>query len=162
MNGKWFTQAFKQKLKDQYMQSWHALVDKSSSSVNYRTFKVTFEMNNYFSYLSNTKCKTLTAFRTRNHRLPVEVGRWSGIPLNERLCWLCKAEVGDEFHYLLKCTHFKDIRPKYIKPYFTKNPNVLKFNNLMNSTNKEIIRKLTTFIDIIIKNIKPSNIVTDF
>ena len=162
VNGKWFTQAFKQKLKDQYMQTWHALVDKSSSSVNYRTFKVTFEMNNYFSYLSNTKCKTLTAFRTRNHRLPVEVGRWSGIPLNERLCWLCKAEVGDEFHYLLKCTHFKDIRPKYIKPYFMKNPNVLKFNNLMNSTNKEIIRKLTTFIDIIIKNVKPSNIVTDF
>ena len=162
VNGKWFTQAFKQKLKDQYMQTWHALVDKSSSSVNYRTFKVTFEMNNYFSYLSNTKCKTLTAFRTRNHRLPVEVGRWSGIPLNERLCWLCKAEVGDEFHYLLKCTHFKDIRPKYIKPYFTKNPNVLKFNNLMNSTNKEIIRKLTAFIDIIIKNVKPSNIVTDF
>ena len=55
-----------------------------------------------------------------------------------------------------------DTRPKYIKPYFTKNPKVLKFNNLMNSTNKEIIRKLTTFIDIIIKNVKPSNIVTDF
>ena len=40
------------------------------------------------------------------HLLPVESGRYEKIPRVERLCLLCNtSEIGDEFHYLLKCTH---------------------------------------------------------
>ena len=41
--------------------------------------------------------------RTRNHSLPIVTGRWQKIQHEERLCNLCKSEIGDEFHYVLVC-----------------------------------------------------------
>ena len=154
INKIWFAKAFKQKLKDQYVQNWAALVEKSSSGINYRIFKNNFEMNNYFSFLTNRKCRILTAFRTRNHRFPVEIGRWTGIPLNERVCWLCNDDIGDEYHYIMKCRMFNDQRRKFIKPYYIRYPNVIKFNALMTHTNKETINKLSSFIEIIMQTLR--------
>lgn len=107
INAKWFIKSFKQKLVDQYKQNWNSLVDISSSGINYRIFKDNFQINRYFSFLSNRQCKILTAFRTRNHRLPVEVGRWSSIPLNERVCTFCATDIGDEYHYIMTCNLFQ-------------------------------------------------------
>jgi hypothetical protein len=46
--------------------------------------------------------------RTRNHKLPIECGRWQGIERNRRLCKLYqKQEIGDEFEYILECPFFK-------------------------------------------------------
>ena len=40
------------------------------------------------------------------HLLPIDSGRYNKIPRVERLCHLCnRSEIGDEFHYLLKCNH---------------------------------------------------------
>ena len=156
INSKWFTQAFKQKLKDQYIQTWHDKVNKSSSGVNYQIFKENFERNIYFSYLSNKNCRLITALRTRNHRFPVEVGSWYKKPLKECICTLCKDDVGDEFHYVLVCNFFNDERKQFIKPYFYRRPNTIKFNQLMNSTSKPIIRNLCTFIAIIMKTFRGS------
>ena len=117
INANWLNLSFKQKVKDKYVQDWNSLVEKSSSSLNYRIFKDTFEMNPYLMSLSNYKCRILTAFRTRNHRLPVETGRGSSIPLNERICRLCNNGIGDEYHYILSCKSFNDKRKQYVKPY---------------------------------------------
>ena len=39
-------------------------------------------------------------------RIPIESGRYKKIPRVERTCPLCnRSEIGDEFQYLLKCTH---------------------------------------------------------
>ena len=97
VNSKWFAKAFKQKLKDQYIQTWNALVNQSSSGKNYQIFKDTFTRNKYFTFLSNKNCRLLTALRTRNHHFPIEIGRWTSTPLNERICNLCQTDVGDEF-----------------------------------------------------------------
>ena len=45
INSKWFSRCFKQKLMDQYIQSWSNLVDSSSSGTNYRIFKDSFEIS---------------------------------------------------------------------------------------------------------------------
>ena len=40
------------------------------------------------------------------HLLPIKSWRYKKIPRVERLCPLSnRSEIGDEFHYLLKCTH---------------------------------------------------------
>ena len=57
--------------------------------------------------------------------------------------WFCNAEIGDKFHYVLKCK-------MDIKSVFLKQPNIIQFNTLMNSSNKNIINNLCVFIDIII------------
>ena len=71
----------------------------------------------------------------------VVTGRCVGLPVDERKCTLCRLdEIGDEFHYLLKCTHFNELRMKYVKRYHHYHPNVNKLEKLFNeSYNKEML-----------------------
>ena len=152
-NRKWFVKASTQKLKDVFIQHWFAVIGISSSSNKYRIFKTKFEQSPYLSILSFYYSKRFLAFRTRNHRLPIEVGRWRGVPLQERTCSYCTNDVGDEFHFLLVCKHFKESRSKYIHRYFYRNPNILKFEQLMSTTSKKKLKNLCLFIDIIMKTV---------
>ena len=61
-------------------------------------------------------------FRLSNHRFAVERGRWnnSKVPHSERKCNKCNLnDLGDEFHYLLICPHFKQKRiqllPRFLR-----------------------------------------------
>ena len=41
-------------------------------------------------------------FRTGDHHLPVEAGRWNNIEYSQRKCTLCNLnDIGDEMHMLL-------------------------------------------------------------
>ena len=76
----------------------------------------------------------IISFKTRNHKLPVEKGRWNKIEYNRRLCDLC---------------NLKDMRKQYIKPYFYRRPNILilvKYEQLLNSKNMKILMSLAKFI----------------
>jgi hypothetical protein len=41
--------------------------------------------------------------------------------------WYDVNKLGDEFHYLFKCTFFNNVRAKYLPRNICNNPNVLKF-----------------------------------
>jgi hypothetical protein len=47
--------------------------------IYYRLFKDNFEFENYFNILEDKDIYTLCKFRTTNHKLPIETGRWNGI-----------------------------------------------------------------------------------
>lgn len=149
INQRWLSLAISQKLKDQYLQNWSSVVGMASSGTNYRLFKDNFEHSQYIKLLSTKNCKTLMRFRTRNTKLPVEVGRWHSVPLNERICTLCNKDLGDEYHYILVCEHFKPARSKYLRNYYYRNPNTQKFKYLMNTENENDLKKLCQFITII-------------
>ena len=68
-------QMFKQKLMDQYIQIWSNLADSFSSETNYRIFKDSYEISKHIKILPNYFTKILFKFTTRNHKLPVEIGR---------------------------------------------------------------------------------------
>jgi hypothetical protein len=92
--------------------------------------------------------------RTSNHRLPIEVGRWTNVERRNRLCQLCQSrEIGDEFHYVLQCPNFVTDRKNLIPRYFFNRPNTLKLSSLFNKKKPETIRKLCKLIDIINKKI---------
>ena len=124
----------------------------SSRSSNYKLFKTDFVKSTYFGLDSEYFSKRFLAYRTRNHRLPVEVGRWSGIPIHERRCNRCASDIGDEYHYLLICTYFLSQRKQCIKPFYYTRPNVLKYKDLMNCNNKVQLTNLCRFVDIILKS----------
>lgn len=149
----WLEKAITQKLKDVFIQNWTSQLNASSCSNIYKTFKTNFEQSKYVSILPTVPCKWFMRFRTRNHRLPVEVGRWHSVPLNERKCMYCNIDIGDEFHYLLVCNHFKTERSKYLKTYFYTRPNILKFEQLMNLKDEGDLRSLCKFISIITKHV---------
>jgi hypothetical protein len=86
---------------------------------------------NYLNILNDKDNFTLSKFRTTNHKLPVENGRWKSIARENRICPLCNnGEIGDEFHYLFKCQYFGNQRKIYIKKNIRINPNIIK--NLKN------------------------------
>ena len=50
----------------------------------------------------------------------LEVGRWARpnrIPIDERKCITCN-KLEDEFHFLLECSLYNDLRNQYIKKYY--------------------------------------------
>ena len=49
-------------------------------------------------------------FRISAHNLAIEKGRHQNIPLNERICKLCKLEIEDEIHFLLQCPILNSFR----------------------------------------------------
>ena len=90
----------------------------------------------------------LTRFRLSADRLAIETGRWhkpNKIPRNERKCCVCKT-LEDEFHFLLECSIYKNLRQKYINKYFWKYPNILKFTELMVSENEITLQRLAIFV----------------
>jgi hypothetical protein len=67
--------------------------------------------------------------------LPIEYGgfiaRFIGTPREERMCTLCDSnELGDAFHYLLKCP-FLEQRENYIANKYYVQPNSCTFANLI-------------------------------
>ena len=65
----------------------------------------------------------VTRFRLGSHRLKIETGRWSRIPIEQRLC-ACGA-VQTEQHVLLHCPESEPIRR------LSQNLNFTNLNNLM-------------------------------
>ena len=120
--------AVKNSLQDQYVQEWNTINNNSSKCVLYRTFKRNFVFENYLTTLAPYNRKLFCKFRTINHKLPIEVRRYSGRPRFTRNCDKCAMEeLGNEFHFLLQCPTLSDLRRTYLL-YITKID--LTFTNL--------------------------------
>ena len=85
-NNKLFAMKIQQRLKDQYLQQWHSLVFDSPKSVFYRIIKEDFCLEPYLKLLLSKHRVQLAKFRTTNHRLPIETGRWQKIDRSNRIC----------------------------------------------------------------------------
>ena len=58
-------------------------INSSSKGHTYKSFKPIFGYEKYLDILPSKFRKLLVKFRTSNHRLPIETGRWLGIPLDD-------------------------------------------------------------------------------
>ena len=109
-----FLKATKEKivnrLNDLYTQECATKLQSTSKGRNYSILKQTVKTESYFTTLPRNvyTCIPIVKFRTCNYNLSIKTGRWHDVPLNERKCTLCNQTVlGDDFHYLLKCTYFE-------------------------------------------------------
>ena len=150
----WLRLTIIRNLHDQFEQYWHSLLDNASKAINYRLFKDYFGMEVYFDILDNKNVVELCRFRTANHKLPIDIGRWNNTNRNNRICTHCnKNELGDEFHYILDCPFFEQDRNIYIPKYYYSRPNVLKYSLLLSSKEKSELIKLSKFINHIHKTV---------
>ena len=144
VNTLWFKKAVTLRISDVFKQNWSSEVDESGSCLNYKIFKHELACEKYLSVLDFKDRISLTKFRCGSNRLPVTVGRYTGIPRHERFCTLCNnQEIGDEYHYLFECNVLRNERIKYIAHHYRNRPNTLKMSQLFNSTNIPEIRKLS-------------------
>lgn len=137
---------FSQRLKDQYIQSWHETLSVQPKMEYYCKFKEDFEFEHYLVNIKNEKHrKELTRFRLSSHSLEIETGRYNNIERSNRICKLCTQNVVEsEYHFLLCCTAYSDLRKDY---NISSNwPNITKFKYIMSEKKESKVRNTAKYI----------------
>ena len=85
-----------------------------------RTFKVLFDEQDYkglvYANLSRRQRSLMVKLKLGILPLGIEVGRFTDVPLEYRLCQLCDdGLLEDEFHFLLYCDGLKDTRSQFFE-----------------------------------------------
>ena len=147
-NPKLFLQAVKQRIHDVDVQVLNDTISNSTRALFYRTISQ-FEFSLYLDVIQVKNYRTaMSRLRLSSHRLAVESGRWHKplpIPFIERKCTICNV-LQDEFHIVIECNLFKDLRNRYISRYVWLHPNYFKFTQLLATHNEAAIKKLSIFV----------------
>ena len=70
--------------------------------------------------------------------LEINRGRYYNILRDVRVCKLCKVNIEDEYHFVMKCPFYQNLREEHLPSKFIENPNVHKFVRLISSNNDTI------------------------
>ena len=54
--------------------------------------------------------------------------------------------LGDEFHVMLECPLYRDLRVKYIRKYYWNRTNMHKFIELFKSENSIVVKNVATYV----------------
>jgi len=146
-NYKLFLSKLNQRIRDTYIQETNNSFNTSHRAQLYRHL-----FDNKFSYyLDVVKIKkyriALSRLRVSSHRLAVESGRWrkpENVPFDQRVCASCNV-LEDEYHFVLECNIYDELRLKYIKRYFWRYPSMFKFVMLLETNNYQMIRNLAIY-----------------
>ncbi len=76
----------------------------------------------------------------------IEQGRYLNIDRDQRLCPFCKNDIENEFHFLLICTTYLDLRKMYIPIKYYTPATTNKFNKIMSSREEKLIRSIAMFL----------------
>ena len=125
----------KQRVRDVFTQNWHSRLENSTKARCYIS-RATFQFQKYLQkyckisekFKSFTSIFTHNCLRLSSHRLEVEVGRWAKpnkVPYENRKCKICNI-LEDEFHFLLECPLYAELRKRYINKYYWRRPNKRK------------------------------------
>ena len=114
----------------------------------YARYKHNFEIENYLDFIIEKKYKVaLTQFRLSSHDLAIERGRYENLNRSERICKLCNSKsVECEYHFLLVCPFYRELRQKYFRPYYCHWPTINKFDDIMSKTNRKVILNVAKFL----------------
>ena len=147
-NNDMFLYIVKQRLNDQFIQNWYARLTQSSRALFYNTIS-SFRFQPYLECFNISKfCQSFSRFRVSSHRLHIEAGRWTrplSTPISDRKCARCNT-IEDEYHFVMECVMYTDIRKKYIGRKYWFRPSMAKFVDLIKSENENILRNLGTYI----------------
>ena len=153
-----FIANFREKLKEYYIERWQTQLKNSSKLAIYSTFKLNFGLESYLGgCMSRQLCITFARFRSSCLPLEIDNGRKSGLLVEERICKFCEAKnlsiMEDEYHFLLCCPTYNDIRYIFLKKYLGPNINIdyNLFMNLMSSGDFETIKNLALCIHLSFK-----------
>ena len=143
-----FLSIFKQRINDIFIQNWRERLEDSSRA-NFYTSIAQFQLQPYLENINIGKyMKAICKLRMSSHRLAIESGRWvrpNRIPIAERKFLYCDL-LEDEFHFVLECNSYNELRKKYIPRYFWMRPSMFKLVELLNTTNTKLLRNLSLYV----------------
>ena len=139
-----FFNAFKIRVTDVFWQENNTNIMNLSKNRLYRHLS-----NNSSFYLENLPNnhirKSLTKLRLGSHYVMIERGRWKNLELVDRICFKCN-EVEDEYHVVMCCSKYKDLRKKYLPKELFNRPSMFKFIEFINCENIRHLRNLGLFV----------------
>ena len=115
--------------------------------VLYKDFKLNCSHESYLDIIKiRTYRHALAQIRTGHHSLEIEKGRYINIPRNQMLCKVCSSNIEDEYHFVLCCNVYDDLRDMYLPKKYHSQPNLHKFNILMSTRSSDIIHSLAKYV----------------
>ena len=113
----------------------------------YKNVKPYYHVENYALFINNKRNRSLlTRLRAGCQDIEIEVGRWRGIPRDQRVCKLCNDGIETEMHFLLYCTNLYHIRISFNRLFtdlYNCNSDTERFILMFT---KEFIRETARFI----------------
>lgn len=90
--------------------------------------------------LSPNMRKLISKLRLSSHKLCTETGRYTGVNRDDRICH--KRQFGvieDNFHFILQCSFYANVRRQYLKPHYFRRPSAFKLvQKLCSQSTKEL------------------------
>lgn len=144
-----FISLFKQRLIDNFCQNWRSRLEESSRARFYRFVRPEHTYQKYLSaVVPNSHRVALARLLCSSHTLHVETGRWKRpvTPYERRCCNICDVKIEDEYHVVLECPLYDDLRKQLIPRQFRVRPSMFKLISLFNCTNDKTLKALAKFV----------------
>ena len=147
VNANVFIPIFKNRLIDMYIGLWLNDLNVKSSLTLYKELKHRFELSDYLNIIQNFNLrKYISKLRLSSHMLKIESGRHTNIPKNERKCNICNSnDIEDEYHFVIVCPLYTDIRKMYIDKFYYNRPSMHKFILLLTNNKTKVLNKLAIY-----------------
>ena len=115
-----------ERLNGHFLQGWICDLNKMSKLSTYECFKSEFWFEHYLDCVTNEKHRIqLIRFRCSSQSLAIETSRYdlNHIDRADRICTFCNISMTkDEYHFLLICPVYSEIRRNHFPPYFCRWP----------------------------------------
>ena len=155
----WFKNALHLRLLDIFKQDWNSQMQNNRHCSNYRIFKDVLQFEPYLCSLNDTDRINLCQFRCRSTKLPISTSFVYNV--DNEMCKLCELnETGDEFHYIMKCPYFSNVRKKLLK-IDCKRINCLQMKKIFMCKSTSKLKSLAGLIKLILSNCTSSINVRD-
>ena len=122
-----------------YITEWFREINTKEKLRTYKLYKTVFAYESYLCLNSPQLRKAMSRFRLSSHCLEIEVGRYPPrVPPHRRYCKQCnKAEIEDEYNFLLECAKYDVLRVQFILRYYRSRPSMAKCIELLTECNND-------------------------
>ena len=138
----------KQRLNDLAFQSIKSYIKRYNKCLIYKHISKQRSLQPYLNACIPTNCKKIISKLCLSaHRLNIDTGRYNEVHRDDRKCTKSNLQgIEDEFHFILKCSYYQDIRTLYIKFFYIYRPSFHKVTQLLDSNNKRTLYSLRKYL----------------
>ena len=145
-----FLFSLKQRLTDIAFQNIDHDINVSSKCSLYKYF---INVRGLQPYLSKPILPSMriiiSKLRLSSHKLGIETGRYIDSRREDRPCHNCNlGEIEDEYHFILQCPLYTNLRHQYLKSYYYRRPSAHKHVQLLCTENTKELCNLAKYIKI--------------
>ena len=145
MNENVFISAFHRRINDIFIQQCNENISNVSSHRLYQNLSA--DNPQYLREVNEKYIRmAISKFRLGSHNFLIERGRWQCPKLEylSRICSECK-DIEDEFHVVLKCFRYLNLRKQYLPKHLYEKPSMYKFIQFLNTANGTTLKRFGLF-----------------